>query len=189
MFFDMKFVDQVQVITQTVTAVIAFVMAFLAYKTYLGPPVQIQEVEPETASDESADEELNEILVFKTSKQETWLSVLPQGLHCQIKDSREGKGGPQWTLSKTQAKDMLGSSSFHVNPGYKVRTGTFTLGREGTGYILKFYFRNQTICLVYLNSFLRMEIANKANAVGNYYYLLLNYLLYKDKVWGRFLFL
>ncbi len=103
----MKFVEWVQVITQTVTAVTAFVMAFLAYRTYLQPPVQPQEVEPDTASDESADENLNEILVFKTSKQETWLSVLPQGLHCRIKDTREGKGGPQWTVSRTQAKEIL----------------------------------------------------------------------------------
>lgn len=124
----MTFVQWIQVITQTVIAVTAVVMAFLAYKTYLQPPVQPQEEEPDTASDESADERLNEILVFKTSKQETWLSVLPQGLHCRIKDSREGRGGPQWTLSKTQSKEILGSGSFQVNSGYKVKTGTFTLG-------------------------------------------------------------
>jgi len=128
MFCNMNFVEWMQVITQTVMAITAVVMACLAYKTYLQPPVQPQEEEPDTASDESADEELNEILVFKTSKQKTWLSILPQGLRCRIEDTREGKGGPQWTLSKIQAKEILGSGLFHVNPGYKVKTGTFTLG-------------------------------------------------------------
>jgi len=128
MFCSMTFTEWVQVVTQIVTAVTAVVMAVLAYKTYLQPPEQAQENEPEEATDETAPDKLDEILVFKTSRQETWLSVAPQGLHCRIKDTRAGKGGPQWTISKIQAKEILSSNTYHVNPGAKVKTGTFTIG-------------------------------------------------------------
>ena len=93
---NMNFVTWVQVITQIVTALTAVVMAYLAYNTYLRAPEQEAEPEPDTASDGSADEELSEVLVFKTSKQKTWLSVTEPGLACRIDDSREGRGGPQW---------------------------------------------------------------------------------------------
>ena len=124
----MTFVEWVQITTQIITAMTAFFMAVFAYKTYLRPPEQSLEAEPDEASDEEADEELKETLVFETSRQKTWLSVTPQGLHCRIDDTRDGKGGPQWTLSKTQAAEILKSGAYHVNQGYKVKTGTFTLG-------------------------------------------------------------
>jgi len=153
---NMDFVEWVQVITQIVAAVTAVVMGFFAYKTYLRPPVQPQEAEPDKPSDESADEVLKEILVFKTSRQETWLSVLPQGLHCRIKDTRQGRGGPQWTLSKTQAKEILGSGSFHVNPGYKVKTGTFTIGPRRNWLYSKVLFPDPD----YLNGVLKQLLEN-----------------------------
>lgn len=114
-------------ITQIVTAVTAVVMAVLAYRTYLRPPEQ-EEVEPENASDNQAEDSLREILLFRTSKQKTWLAVTEQGLCCRVDDTRPGKGGPQWVLSKAEAKAILDSGAYHVNPGYKVRTGTFTIG-------------------------------------------------------------
>lgn len=114
-------------ITQIVTAVTAVVMAVLAYRTYLRAPEQ-EEAEPENASDNEAEDSLREILVFRTSKQKTWLAVTDQGLSCRIDDTRPGKGGPQWVLSKTEAKAILDSEAYHVNPGYKARTGTFTIG-------------------------------------------------------------
>ncbi len=114
-------------ITQIVTAVTAVVMAVLAYRTYLRAPEQ-EEAEPENASDNEAEDSLREILVFRTSKQKTWLAVTDQGLSCRIDDARPGKGGPQWVLSKTEAKAILDSEAYHVNPGYKARTGTFTIG-------------------------------------------------------------
>ncbi|SDB53687.1 hypothetical protein SAMN02927930_02110 [Pseudidiomarina indica] len=123
----MSFPVWTQVITQIITAVTAVVMAVLAYRTYLIAPEQ-EEAEPENASDNQAEGSLREILVFRTSKQKTWLAVKEQGLSCRIDDTRAGKGGPQWVLSKTEAKAILESGAYHVNPGYKVRTGTFTIG-------------------------------------------------------------
>lgn len=128
MFCNMTFVEWVQVITQIGMAITAVAMAFLAYQTYLKAPEQEAEPEPEPASDEAAEEELYEVLVFKTSKQKTWLRVTEQGLACRIDDTREGKGGPQWVLPKEEARAILDSRAFHVNPGYKIKTGTFTLG-------------------------------------------------------------
>jgi hypothetical protein len=155
----MDFKDCVQVITQIVTALTAVVMAVLAYFAYLQPAEQSQESEPDEASDDSASEELNEILVFKTSKQETWLSVLPQGLHCRIKDDRPNKGGPQWTLSRTQAKEILNSGTFHINPGYKVKTGTFTLGPRRNWLYTKSLFPEPE----YLHGILKQLLVNSSS--------------------------
>ena len=123
----MSFSEWTQVVTQIVTALTAVVMAILAYRTYLRTPEQ-EEAEPENASDSKADSSLREVLVFRTSKQKTWLAVTQQGLSCRIDDTRPGKGGAQWVLPRTEAKAILESGAYHINPGYKVRTGTFTVG-------------------------------------------------------------
>jgi len=155
----MVFTEYVQVITQIVTAVTAVVMAVLAYFAYFQPAEQSQELEPVEANDDSASEELKEILVFKTSKQETWLSVLPQGLHCRIKDERPNKGGPQWTLSKTQAKEILSSGIFHINPGYKVKTGAFTIGPRRNWLYTKSLFPEPE----YLHGVLKQLLENSSS--------------------------
>lgn len=128
MFNSMSFTDWVQVVTQIIMAVTAVVMAILGYKTYLRPLEQSSENEPEDATNDEAEDKLENILVFKTSKQKTWLSITDQGLHCRIDDIRDGKGGPQWTLTKIQAAEILKTNTYRVNPGYRVRTGMFTLG-------------------------------------------------------------
>jgi len=128
MFCDMNFVEWVQVITQVITAGTAVVMAFFAYRTYLAAPEQESESEPNGPVDNSTPEHLEEVLVFKTSKQKTFLKVTQQGLACRIEDTRDGKGGPQWVLSKPEAHAILKSMAFSVNPGYKVNTGKFTIG-------------------------------------------------------------
>ena len=87
----MGFTDIVQVVTQIVTTITAVVTAYLAYKTYFKAPEQENESEPESASDESAAVGITEALMFKTSKQKTWLSVTDQGLACRIDDTRAGK--------------------------------------------------------------------------------------------------
>jgi hypothetical protein len=159
MFYVMTFTEWVQVITQIVTAVIAIVMAMLAYNTYLQPPEQSSENEPEEAVNDEAEEKLKRILVFKTSKQKTWLSTSNQGLSCCIDDSREGKGGPQWTLTKTQITEILNSNSYHVNPGYKVKTGVFTIGPRRNWLYSKVLFPEPD----YLHGVLKQLLTNAIN--------------------------
>ncbi len=151
--------EWVQIITQTITAVTAVVMAVLGYKTYLQPPEQSSEKEPEDAVNDNADEKLKSILVFKTSKQQTWLSISDQGLSCRIDDTREGKGGPQWTLTKTQAAEILNTNTFHINPGYKVKTGTFTLGPRRNWLYSKVLFPEPD----YLHGVLKQLLSNASN--------------------------
>jgi hypothetical protein len=145
----MNTIEFVQVSTQIITALTAVVMAYFAYQTYLKAPEQESESEPECASDEDAPDSDIEILVFKTSKQKTWLSLSPQGLECRIDDVRTGKGGHQWTLSRTAVEEILLSKSYHVNSGYKVNSGTFTLGPKETGFIQSLFFRKLNIYMVY----------------------------------------
>ncbi|KZN14936.1 hypothetical protein [Marinomonas sp. TW1] len=155
----MTFTDWVQVITQIITAVTAVVMAVLGYKTYLQPPEQPSENEPDEAVNDEADEKLKSILVFKTSKQETWLSVSEQGLSCRIEDSREGKGGPQWTLTKTQTAEILNTNTYHVNPGYKAKTGTFTIGPRRNWLYSKALFPEPD----YLHGVLKQLLSNSSS--------------------------
>ncbi|CAM4098593.1 hypothetical protein [Pseudoalteromonas ostreae] len=159
MFFDMNFTEWVQVITQIVTAATAVVMAFLGYKTYLQPPEQSSENEPDEAFSDDAEEKLKRILVFKTSKQKTWLSVSNQGLSCHIDDTRQGKGGPQWTLTRTQASEILNTNNYHVNPGYKVKTGTFTLGPRRNWLYSKVLFPEPD----YLHGVLKQLLSNTSS--------------------------
>ena len=140
MFCNMNITEWVQVVTQIVTAITAVVMAVFAYKAYLQPPEQISEDEPMEASDQAAEETLTKVMVFKTSKQETWLEVWPQGLHCFINDDRDNKGGPQWTIPKTEIANILAHNMFSVNPGAKVKTGTFSVGRKKNWLYTKAYF-------------------------------------------------
>lgn len=136
----MSFTEWVQSVTQIIISMTAVVMAYYSYKTYLQPPEQ-EEEEPE-AFDDQAEIKLETILVFKTSKQKTWLSISSQGLSCKIDDTREGRGGLQWTLTKIQAAEILRTGTYHVNPGYKANTGTFTLGRRKNWLYSKALFPN-----------------------------------------------
>jgi len=156
----MGFVEWVQVITQIVTAITAVFMALKAYDTYLKAPEQDPESEPDQAVAKLKDVQLRKTLVFKTSKQETWLSATPhEGLFCEIKDQREGKGGPQWSLSPNQAKQILENSSFYVNSGYKVRTGTFSLGQRRNWLYSKALFPDPD----YLHGVLKQLLQNSSS--------------------------
>ncbi len=125
----MNFGDWMAVITNSITAITAVIMAVLAYRTYLKTPEQEAEPEKETAP-ANLESTLTQITVFKTSKQETILKVTENGLECHLKDTRQGKGGHQWTINKFEAKKILDTSNFFVNTGYKVNTGTFSIGQR-----------------------------------------------------------
>lgn len=130
----LSFVEWVQVITQSVTAITAFVMAILAYRTYLMTPEQEAEEDKEV-TELIVEDRLSEILIFTTSKQKTKLKVTNQGLECHLEDTREGKGGHQWTLSKHEVENILNQQAYSVNPGYKARVGTLNVGpRRGWLY-------------------------------------------------------
>jgi hypothetical protein len=152
----MDFADTVQVITQIVTAVTAVVMAFFAYRTYLSAPEQETEAEPESASEPAESEELTEILVFKTSNQKTFLAATKQGVSCRIEDARAGKGGPQWTISSANVAAILESRAYHVNPGYKVKTGMFSIGSRKNWLNTKSLFPDPD----YLQSVLKKLLEN-----------------------------
>jgi hypothetical protein len=62
-----------------------------------------------------------ELKVFETSKQTTSLKVTPKGLECFLDDKRSGKpSGHQWTLTKSQTKEILSNHDYEVYPGYRL---------------------------------------------------------------------
>jgi hypothetical protein len=107
-------------------AIIAAVTAWLAYRQYLQPVEQDRE--PERAQAAEAGMEPREIVVFHTAKQTTTLKVTARGLECHLEDQRPERHGHQWTLSPAQARTVLTSGAYAVNPGYKARSGLFTIG-------------------------------------------------------------
>lgn len=130
----LNFVELVQVITQIITAGTAVVMAVLAYRAYLMTPEQEAEEDKEV-TELIIEDKLSEILIFSTSKQKTKLKATNQGLECHLEDTREGKGGQQWTLSKHEVENILKQGVYSVNPGYKARVGTVNIGsRRGWLY-------------------------------------------------------
>lgn len=126
MFMPGNLVDWVSVVTQVVTAGTAVIMAVLGYRTYLQAPEQ--EPEPDAPSADEAEVSLTHEQVFLTSKQETTLVVSDRGLECHLKDLKTGESRHQWTLSPTQCAQVLANGTYAVNPGYKSRTGTFSVG-------------------------------------------------------------
>jgi len=126
---DVTFVEFIQVTTQIITAGTAVIIAVLSYKTYLKPLEQESESEVEKAP-ENEPEQIKEAIVFKTSNQTTKLIITTNGLECHLIDAREGRGGHQWTITPTETRNILTRANFHINPGFKVNTGTFTIGKR-----------------------------------------------------------
>ena len=134
------FVEIVQVTSQIATTIIAAFGAWVAYEALLRTP--IQEPEPEEAEVPEKETIIpSEVKVFETSKQTTWLKVTGNGLECHLDDRRPGKrSGHQWTLTKQQVKEILSTRDFRIYPGYKLRTGVFSIGqRKNWLYSKKLY--------------------------------------------------
>jgi len=130
----------VQVSTQIITAASAAFGACVAYQTLLRTP--IQEPEPEEAAVTEAEVAIpTTVKVFETSEQTTLLQVTDKGLECYLQDKRPGKqSARQWTLTKSEVKEILSKRDYRVYPGYKLRSGVFRIGpRRNWLYSKKLY--------------------------------------------------
>lgn len=123
---DPSITDWIGAASSVVATVIAAVTAYLAYKQYLQPPKQ--EADPDTPQDVTATAPSPDTLVFRTSKQETRLTVSGAGLECHLLDKNSGQEKHQWTLAQSMCKQILDSGNYSVNAGYKARSGTFSIG-------------------------------------------------------------
>lgn len=119
--------DWIMAVAAVVSTCTAVVTAYLAYNQYLKSPEQ--ETEPDSPEAGSEETSLSELKVFQTSKQRTVLRVTELGLECHLHDERPNKGGHQWTLSPAQVAEVIKKRDYHVNPGFKARSGTFSIGR------------------------------------------------------------
>ena len=125
----MNLVDMVQVTTQIIGTIIAIIMAYLAWKTYLKKPHQ----GPEPAHTEDTEAEvgpLRTMIVFDTTQQQTTLRATGQGIECHLEDKKQGQIQHQWTISKHQCREILKNKRYSVNPGYKANTGLFAIGQR-----------------------------------------------------------
>jgi len=123
----MNWVDLIQASTQIISTLIAGVVAFLAWKTYLKEPAQ--ESEPEAPQGVREERKLlTSLVVFDTKKQTTTLKVSDIGLECHLKNKEKGQERLQWTISTNDASIYLERKQYRVYPGYKANTGTFSIG-------------------------------------------------------------
>lgn len=128
---DPTITDWISALSAFGAMVIAGVAAYFAYKTYLAAPIQEEEPAETNASSEVGDQHGLMFTVFDTSKQKTTLKVANGGLECDLeyKDGRTTtRENPQWRFSAQQCAHFLEYEDFSVNPGYKVRTGLFSIG-------------------------------------------------------------
>lgn len=110
-----------------IATIIAAVVARQGYKEYLQSPEQ--EAEPDDAVAEvAAADDAGDLLVFKTSKQKTNLAVVGNRIECHLEDVRPNRGGHQWTLGSEELSRILKTGDVAVNPGYRARTGLFSIG-------------------------------------------------------------
>ena len=123
------FASWVQIVTQISATLIAGIMAFLAWKTYLKEPYQ--EPEPPKPDDaEATKEPQKSLVVFDTKKQRTTLRATHLGLECHLLDKKKGQSEHRWTIGKPEFNQILKDGKISVNPGYKANVGLFNLGSK-----------------------------------------------------------
>ena len=118
--------EWVSALSTVVATLIAAIVARRGYKEYLEPLEQ--ENDPEAATLEALPPSPEELLVFKTSKQKTYLIAKGDRIECHLHDTRPNRGGHQWTLSGNEISRILQLGDYAVNPGYRARTGMFSIG-------------------------------------------------------------
>lgn len=137
------FKELLDVAVQAATLITTFIAGFgawIAYLTLLRTPDQQAEPRRVDMLGEDASKCI-EAVVFITSNQKTTLIVTSDGLECYLEDSRPNKNsGKMWVLSKEQAREILTNRDFRVYPGYKINSGTFSIGpRRNWLYSKKIY--------------------------------------------------
>ncbi|MDP6775188.1 MAG: hypothetical protein QGI83_00320 [Candidatus Latescibacteria bacterium] len=155
----MDFAEWVQVVTQTVTTLVAVVMAWLAYQAYLRTPVQEPEAEPEEAAAEEVPSAQRRQMVFQTSKQTTWLYVTDHGLECHLGDRARESSTHQWVLLPDECRRILSERWYGVNPTYKARTGLFRIGTHRNWLYSKKLFPDPQDLEMTIEELLREAIA------------------------------
>ena len=120
--------DWISAIASLGGMVIAAITAYVAYREYLKPPVQLPD--PQSAEAASANVNENELQVFNTSKQRTLLKIGSQGLECWLLDKTSKQDKHQWTISSAEARRIVDERDVIVTPGYKVNSGLFKIGKR-----------------------------------------------------------
>ena len=139
-------------ITHSILALTALIMAIIAYFTYINTPRQKSETE------KALSEKENEVIVFKTKRQRTkiMLDKDKKKIICYLKDIKNNINDIQWTINQTQAKDILEKKNLSINSNYKVNVGTFSVGLHKNWLYSKKIFPDPKTLELKLYSLLKM---------------------------------
>ncbi|WP_028025119.1 hypothetical protein [Enterovibrio calviensis] len=100
--------------------------AWLAWQAFLKEDNQESEVVDENAP---IDPNVEDIKLFETTNQTTWLKKTVNGIECHLDDRRPNKrSGHRWTLSPDMARNILQNGDIYVSPGIKINSGLISIG-------------------------------------------------------------
>ncbi len=84
---------------------------------------------------------LSSLIVFESDNQRTTLKANEDSLECHLFDARPNKESSiQWRISATEVCKIFQTKDFDVNPGYKIKTGTFRIGKRRNWLYSKLLF-------------------------------------------------
>ncbi|MDD1792820.1 hypothetical protein L4D06_23250 [Enterovibrio makurazakiensis] len=118
--------EAVDLLSKVAQTGIAGFGAWLAWKAFLKEDSQESEVVDENAP---INPDVEDIKLFETSNQTTWLKKTINGIECHLDDRRPNKrSGHRWTLSREMARNILQNGDIYVNPGIKISSGQISIG-------------------------------------------------------------
>lgn len=74
---------------------------------------------------------LSSLIVFESDNQRTTLRANKDSLESHLFDARPNKESSiQWRIPANEVRQIFQEKDFDVNPGYKIKTGTFRIGER-----------------------------------------------------------
>ena len=96
-------------------------------------------------TDKEKIESSEEIILFRTSRQQTWLIVSNTTVYCILDDKEKKSILFKWKMNKEELIDSVGNFNLNISTGdYKGNTGTINFGEQHKGWLYsKKLFQNE----------------------------------------------
>ena len=96
-------------------------------------------------TDKEKIESSEEIILFRTSRQQTWLIVSNTTVYCILDDKEKKSILFKWKMNKEELIDSVGNFNLNISTGdYKGNTGTINFGEQHKDWLYsKKLFQNE----------------------------------------------
>ncbi|WP_163392908.1 hypothetical protein [Enterovibrio norvegicus] len=121
-------IEIVDLLSKVAQTAIAGFGAWLAWQAFLKEDNQESEVVDENTP---VNPDVEDIKLFETANQTTWLKKTSNGIECHLDDRRPDKrSGHRWTLTQSMARNILQNGDIYVTPGLKLNSGLISVGNH-----------------------------------------------------------